>query len=727
MKKIKKTLKIVSITLIIIFSLILIGSISYYTFTTHSISLDQSKLNSFETNTLKIYDSNLEEIKPTTKSYIPISKLSSKTISAFISAEDKRFYSHNGLDYKRIAGAIVSNIKTKSFSQGASTISQQLIKNTQLSNEKTINRKLKEIKLTRELENKYSKSEILEMYLNNIYFGNGCYGIENAAEHYFGKSSTDLSLSESALLAGTINAPSVYDIENNFEKANERKNLILSLMHKYGKISNEEFESATLETPELNLSKISSDNFLYSQIINEAHSILKLPENSLNNSSYKIYTHINKSFCDEINKITDSYTIESNPNKLTIVINNKTHGIVSITGKSKTLTNKWQPGSTIKPILVYAPAIESGQISPATKILDSKINISGYAPNNADKKFHGYVSAREALSKSYNIPAVKILNEYGIANAQNFANKLGITFSEKDTNLSIALGGFTEGITPKTLCDAYTAFATGGNFQPSSYISKITKDDKIIYSQKQNKNQVMKDSTAYLITNMLFDSAKTGTAKRLSGLNFEVASKTGTVGKSNSTKNICAYNIAYTSSHTVLTLICGDDMPETINGSTYPTMISKDILSSLYKTKQPKNFTVPKSVLTKEIDFDSYTQKNQIKQVQDDSKTKIIEYFSNDNKPNEIEQDLFKLSVINTPKTKPILCFTLNKKYDFFVIKTQKKEEKIIFSSLKNEQNFVFFEDKTAKKNEIAEYKIKFCEKTTNEEFYSNSIKIRVF
>jgi penicillin-binding protein 2A len=241
MKKIKKFLKVSFVVLLIFFSAGIIGSFSYFTLVTHSISLDTNKLEEAKSvSNLKVFDCNLEEIKPTTSAFIPISKLSSHTKNAFISAEDKRFYKHGGLDFVRIGGAIISNLKTKSFSEGASTISQQLIKNTQLSNEKTIKRKLKEFKLTKQLENKYSKDEILEMYLNNIYFGNGCYGIENASQHYFSKSATNLTLAESALLASTINAPSIYDIENNYEKAIERKNLIIDLMLENKKINDEE-------------------------------------------------------------------------------------------------------------------------------------------------------------------------------------------------------------------------------------------------------------------------------------------------------------------------------------------------------------------------------------------------------------------------------------------------------------------------------------------------------
>ena len=334
MKKKKRIIKGICITLLIFFSLGIIGSFSYYTYITHSVALNTEKLEQTKSiSNLKVYDVNLEEIKATSSSFIPISKLSKNTKNAFISAEDKRFYSHNGLDYIRIGGAILSNLKSKSFSEGASTISQQLIKNTQLSNEKTIKRKLKEIKLTKQLEDKYSKDEILEMYLNNIYFGNGCYGLENAAKHYFSKSATELTLAESALLASTINAPSVYDIENNYEKANERKNLIIELMLKNKKINEEESIAAKQETPVLNISKLSSNNFLYSQILNEARKILGATENSISNSGYKIYTSINKTLCDEINKLTSNYNIETSPDISTMLCDLLSITIVDMSGE----------------------------------------------------------------------------------------------------------------------------------------------------------------------------------------------------------------------------------------------------------------------------------------------------------------------------------------------------------------------------------------------------------
>ena len=721
MKKSRKVFKVLFIIFIIFVSITIVGSISYFKFITHGISLDTNKLQiQNSSHSLCVYDSNKNKIKPSKTEYINLSKLSKHTQNAFICAEDKRFYKHHGLDYIRIGGAIISNLKSNSFSQGASTISQQLVKNTQLSNEKTINRKLKEIKLTKELEKKYSKDEIFELYLNNIYFGNGCYGVENASWHYFSKPASKLTLSESALLAGVINAPSYYDIESNQERATKRRDLILSLMKDYNKISEEEFNQAKAESLNLNITDISGNYKLFKNIIEEACEILNTTESNLINSNYKIYTMINTNLNKEIKSIQNNKTKFETAS---IIIDNKTHLISSVSGSGKILNNTWQPGSTIKPILVYAPAIEKNIISPATKILDSKINIGGYSPENADKKFHGYISSKTALSNSYNIPAVKILNEIGINEAKSFAKNLGIEFQENDNHLALALGGFEKGITPKTLCDAYSAFACDGKFSKSSYIQKITQNGKTIFNHSANEKQAMKESTAFMINDILAECSKTGTAKKLSSLPFSVCSKTGTVGKANSTKNLLAYNIAYTPEHTILTIVQDDNLPKTTNGATDPTIINKEILSKLYKTQSPSKFQIPNSVKQINLNKESY-QENKL--ISSNINSEIKEYFSIENLPQK-EDENFVLEVINTPYNKPTICFTVNKNYDFFVLRSHKKEEEIIFSSSQNNENFIKFIDKSAKSNEIYTYKVKFCEKSKNEEFYSNEIKLRAY
>ena len=724
MKKFNKFLKAIILTSFILFAIAISGGVIFYHSITHSLSLDHEKFNQTKAVNFSILDENGQTISNNKINYIKITKLSSDTKNAFICAEDKRFYTHSGLDYIRMGKAILSNIKSKSFSQGASTISKQLIKNTQLTNEKTLTRKLKEIKLTKELENNYSKDEILEFYLNNIYFGNGCYGIENAAWHYFSKSATNLSLSESATLAATINAPSFYDPENNLENVTKRRNLILNLMQKENKIDEIQCKNAQNEEILLKIQNLKTNTFLANEVIKEACEILNSTPNNIANKNIKIYTKLNLNTISSIKNLQEkNYSnLPSRPNIATIIIDNKTNQIISLTGEKDAIYSKKQPGSTIKPILVYAPAIENNLISPATKILDEPINFSGYSPHNSNGKYHGYVSVRESLKNSYNIPAVKTLNELGISKAQDFAKNLGIEFHKNDNNLAIALGGFTDGITLKSLADAYVTFANNGVFAKSQFISKITQDNKTIYTHNPIKKEVMKDSTAYLITNMLLDTSKTGTAKRLKDFEYEVASKTGTVGGQNSSINKESFNICYTTNHTILTYFGGTSMSEQINGSTYPTMFAKDILCEIYKTKKPQNFSIPKS--TTKIFLDKNAYENNILTKTTDKNSNIVEIFASDNIPKNSITPSFELKAYNFENKKPILEFETNQNYKYEIIRKKKNEEEIISSS--SNDNFVKFEDLTAKSSQIYEYYIKFYNQE-NLLFESNHITLKSF
>lgn len=728
--KFKKTIKIISLVLLITIFIGIIFSSGFYIFTTANLSLNTDKLaKSTSLQNLKILDINGNKLVSEKDDYIKLSKLSSNTTNAFICAEDKRFYRHSGLDYVRIGGAIVSNLKSGSFSQGASTISQQLVKNTQLSNEKTLKRKLKEMKLTKQLEKKYSKSQILEMYLNTIYFGNGCYGIENASKHYFNKSASNLTLAESALLAGTINAPSVYDIEDHQDKAVKRRDLILSLMKQHKKISQDEYNSAVSDSINLNLTKLKNNEIAYNNILKEACKILKTTENQIKNKDIKIHTSINQDLQNKLCRICQNYysKLPTNISIATIVIDKNSGNIISLTGKNSDFSSKKQPGSTIKPILVYAPGFEKNIISPATKILDQKIDISGYSPENADKKYHGYVSVREALKNSYNIPAVKLLNEIGITDAQNFAKKMGLTFEKSDHNLATALGALTNGVSLKNLADCYLCFSNLGKYKPSSLISKIEYNGKIIYENQNSFKSVMNESTAYLITDILKDCTKTGTAKRLKDFPFEIASKTGTVGKQNSTNNTDAYNISYTSEHVIFTYIGADNMQSNINGSTYPTMISKEILQTLYSNHLPKSFKTPSSVVKLNLNKQDYDNNKLTKS--DNSKDSIMEVFSKNNLPNNNDKfPNLNLDVFNFKNQKPILCFSADENHIYNIHRINKNKEEII-SSLENvnSSKIIKFSDNSAKNNEIYEYFVEICDKSSDKTYKTNKIKLRTF
>lgn len=613
--------KFIKVTLIIFFILLLatLVGLGFYISSIY-INARAMKLNedilSSPYISVQVYDKEnkpLKEDNEINRNFAKIDELSADTKNAFISIEDKSFYSHHGVNYKRIAKAMLNNIKSRSLKEGASTITQQLVKNTQLTSEKTFERKIKEVALAQKIEAKYSKDEILQNYLNIIYFGNNCYGIENAANYYFSKHAKELNLEESAMLAGLIKSPAKYSPIRNKENCINRRNLVLSEMYKDEVISTEDYNKA--KNSPLNLSinnerknKLNS----YSQAsIDEAEMILGLPARQIALKGYKIYTYQNHNKQEALENAINSQNLETD--SAGIVINNSNHSIEAYIGDSifKILDAKRQPGSCIKPILVYAPALNEDIIYPCSQILDEKTSISNYTPKNVGNVYRGYVSAREALSKSINIPAVKVLSYLGIDKGKAYAENMGITFDEKDDSYTLALGGMTYGVNLQQLAGAYSTFANNGYYAAPKFVSFITdKNNRLVYINKPKAQQVLREDCAYLITDMLRTCATSGTAKKLASLNMDIASKTGTVGKSNSKENLDAWNISYTKEQT-----CGiwignlDNTPINYAGGNQPTEIVKQYFASV---KDNSTFTTPESIVEKNIDGTELSENHRI-------------------------------------------------------------------------------------------------------------------
>lgn len=530
------------------------------------------------------------------KTVAEINEIPTYTKNAFIAIEDKRFYEHNGVDVYRILGATVNNIQKGKYSQGASTITQQLIKNTMLSNEKTIERKLKEMGLAIQLETKWNKEKILEAYLNKIYFGNNQYGIARASKFYFDKEVSNLSLKESAILAGLINAPSAYDPIKYLDKALNRSNVVLKEMLKQNKITEEEFNTAKEEEI-----KIAQNNELELPLnsyeresIAEACQILDCTLEDLYKKNYKIVTYQDKKLQNILKDIqsNENFYIKNPkgiaPDSLQIIGDNKTKGVVAYVGKSdENLSNlKRQPGSIIKPIICFAPAIEEGLINKDSMLFDEKITINNYSPSNFNNTYYGWVTASSALEKSLNTVAVKLMDYVGIENCKEFAKKLGIKFNENDQGLSLALGGFTDGVSLIDLASAYSSFATEGKFEQLNFVKEIyDNNNKLIYSRETFLTKSMSVNTANEITEMLKNTTKNGTAKRLDGYNL--ASKTGTVAStSDKTKNTDVYNLSYNENYTFAIWqgnTNGENglLKQEVNGGTYPTIIMQNIIKNL--------------------------------------------------------------------------------------------------------------------------------------------------
>jgi len=468
---------------------------------------------------------------------VKIKDIPKETQLAFIATEDKRFYSHKGFDGKRIAKAALNNLKARTFKEGASTISQQLIKNTHLSQEKTIKRKLKEWKLTRALERKYTKDEILEKYLNTIYFGHSCFGIRSAAEFYFGKQPQELTLSDSAILAGLVKSPNNYSPFKNPEHCAQRKRTVLSLMQKNNIITKEEQQAALLEAlPTLNTSR--QNNHSYLSFVFDELTEISAKHNLHLGGHIEIYTSLDPNLQSALDTL---YQKDTACDKTMMIADALTGGFkacVSTVGNIRRL-----PGSLIKPLLVYGPAIEENILVPATPILDEKINYSGYSPENFGGKYHGYVSARECVSSSLNIPAVKVLQSLGVQKGVAYLKKMGLDVPQEDYSLALALGGMKRGFTLEEIISAYSTLQNG-IYTPYHFIRKIEQNDLNVYSATTSSTRVFSPESAYLMTDMLKTTATEGTAKKLRSLPFEIAAKTGTVGTDNG--NTDAYALSYT-------------------------------------------------------------------------------------------------------------------------------------------------------------------------------------
>lgn len=709
--------------------MICIAAVSYYFVITAGTKLDQSKINNSASVSVNFASDTGEKLSSNQMfnkgEYATYSEINKHTIDAFVSAEDKRFFSHNGVDYLRIMGAIKNNILHPNRKQGGSTITQQVIKNTQLTSEKTINRKLKELKLARQLEKKYSKEQILETYLNSIYFGNGCYGIQNASRYYFNKPVSEISIAESALLASTINAPTIYDPVSRSEKANERKELILKLMLNNNKINTQQYNESIAENIKIAKSVKNYKNQYFKGVIAETCNILKVTESQLKNMEITVQTYYNPEIQDYLEELitSGSYTTSNNTKIGSIILDNKTKGIIAYASSSGLDLNTYrQPGSTIKPILVYAPAFETGKYSPASFILDEPININGYTPENANKTYSGMVNLRSAISRSLNIPAVKVLDDIGINNAKYYANMLGINFEKNDNNLALALGGFTKGTTIKQLADGYMCFANGGQYCKSAFINKIFDNNKEIYSRNIFLRKAISDATAYLVSDCLKETVTNGTAKRMADLNLPICAKTGTVG--NSSGNTDAYNISYSSEHTLCTWIGSynksEPMQSTINGATYPTLFNKNIFTKLYTNGyKPQDFTIPESI--EKVGLNAAALKEY--KLEKDDQSSITDIFNINYLPPQTARTNLDttLTINNYENSKPIINFTA-KRDNIYNIYRQNGNNLQFLQKIEFTNGNVTYVDNTAVNGTIYEYYVEA--KNGNNSKISNKIKL---
>ena len=588
------------------------------------------------------------------RTWVSISELQPSTVYAFISAEDARFFEHEGVDVIRIAGAIVADIKAGSYVQGASTISQQLIKLSHLTSEKTISRKAEEAALAYEMERQYSKEDILEMYLNYVYFGGGYYGIEAAAEGYFGVHASDLTLDQSAMLAGILKSPSGYAPHINYAASINRRNNILRLMQDYGYITDDEKKQAAAKRPTILHDKREDYSGYYTDAVTKsAAALMGITVDELIRGGYSIYSAMDSDiqhYCEEMFKNGELFPAEDSEAAI-VVLEPSTGMVVAMVGGrsytggisfNRATDIRRQPGSVIKPVIAYAPAFEYLNYTAADMILDEETTFSDYTPSNYGNKYYGWVTVREAVTKSLNVPAVKTLSEVGVERAKDFAKRCGIEFDDKDDSLALALGGFTYGVSPLQIAGAYSCFASGGIYNTPTLIKKITdRNGLTVYEYRQDSRRVMSEANAYILTSMLKSVVTEGTGHRLNTLDIPIAGKTGTVGLANGNRD--AWMAGYTPEYTAVVWQGYDSdrlglLPSSATGGTYPALMLYELFNHIYPDGRSGDFEKPESV--KQYSIDAKTLKKQHKAVLANAMTpkssRITEYFTEETAPEDV-------------------------------------------------------------------------------------------
>lgn len=588
------------------------------------------------------------------RTWVSVSELQPSTVYAFISAEDARFFEHEGVDVIRIAGAVVADIKAGSYVQGASTISQQLIKLSHLTSEKTISRKAEEAALAYEMERQYSKEDILEMYLNYVYFGGGYYGIEAAAEGYFGVHASDLTLDQSAMLAGILKSPSGYAPHINYAASINRRNNILRLMRDYGYITDDEKKQASAGRPTILHDKNEEYSGYYTDAVTKsAAALMGITVDELIRGGYSIYSAMDSDiqhYCEEMFKNGELFPAEDSEAAI-VVLEPSTGMVVAMVGGrsytggisfNRATDIRRQPGSVIKPVIAYAPAFEYLNYTAADMILDEETTFADYTPSNYGNKYYGWVTVREAVTKSLNVPAVKTLSAVGVYRAKDFAKRCGIEFDDKDDSLALALGGFTYGVSPLQIAGAYSCFASGGIYNTPTLIKKITdRNGLTVYEYRQDNRRVMSEANAYILTSMLKSVVTEGTGHRLNTLDIPIAGKTGTVGLANGNRD--AWMAGYTPEYTAVVWQGYDSdrlglLPSSATGGTYPALMLYELFNHIYPDGRSGDFEKPESV--KQYSIDAKTLKKQHKVVLANAMTpqssRVTEYFTEETAPEDV-------------------------------------------------------------------------------------------
>lgn len=548
------------------------------------------------------------------RDFVSIDKIPQHVKDAFISIEDRRFYDHLGVDFKSVIRAAIKDILAMDKVEGASTITQQLAKNLFLYNDKTWSRKAKEVMAAIYLEQQFTKDELLELYLNEIYFGKGVYGLQTASHLFFSKSVSDLSLAEGAMLAGLAKAPNGYSPIHYPDKSLKRRNTVLQSMQDAGKISNETRLQEQSTDLNLNLQEEQEDPWNDSYIdlaVKEAEEKYELSRNDLEVGGYRIVVNIDNDIQKVVyKKFQDSDYFPGNNDEVegTFVMMEAKSGkiVATLGGRDYQFGNlnrvlvKRQPGSTFKPLAVYGPAMMKKDVYSAfTLIPDQQMDVHDYRVSNADDMYTNVITLYDAIVQSKNTSAVWLLNEIGIDYSKKYLQKMGMQI--EDDGLAIALGGLTYGVTPIQLMEGYSAFSNEGEMVKSYTISRVyDRYDEVIYEAESQETDVFSPQFAWDMTKILSDTVEKGTGSK-GEYNKALAGKTGTTEHprvEGQTKD--AWFVGYTPEYVSVLWMGYDQTDENhylTGGSTYPTALTKSILTEIDKINPlSKEFIKPNHV-----------------------------------------------------------------------------------------------------------------------------------
>lgn len=580
--------------------------------------------------------------------YVPISEISKNLQNAYIAQEDRRFYKHHGIDYIGLLRAGVVYVKNKgAITQGGSTITQQVIKNTYLTQEQTFQRKLTEFFSAPRMEEKYSKSDILEFYCNTNFFANRCYGVSEASRYYFDKEAKDLTVWEAATLAGISNNPSRYDPVAHPETSKWKRDQVIDNMALNKYISEEERDYAKAQP--LTVAKIyepgtkenyltsyaihcaalelmKNDGFVFQYVFNnqgsydsykeEYQELYQAKSDMIRNGGFEIRTSLETSVQNSLQAIIDERLkgfkdLQENGKfalqGAAVCIDNQTGYVVAIVGGRGTddeynrgFLSKRQPGSTIKPLIDYAPAFETGFYYPSRLVND---HLFDKGPKNSGGSYYGNVSVREALNRSLNTVAWQVLGDIGVNTGIGYLGKMhfvGLSYLDNG-NSSMSIGGFTEGARVVDMAKGYSVLANKGMYSNRTCIVSLQSQyDGEIYNGNQADERIFTEDTAYMITDVLKGTLDKpyGTGYGL-GLGIPAAGKTGTTN-SNKDTWFCGYTKHYTTAVWV-----GYDTPKAmpgVYGKTYSGRIWHDFMAEINNGLPVLDWDMPATVSLWNVD-----------------------------------------------------------------------------------------------------------------------------